>query len=74
MVAYAIGRKVGGAVQRNQLRRRLRAAVADQAHAMRPGAYLVSATAGAKALSFGELRALLTRAVEAVAEPGPDGP
>src|SRR5207245_774623 len=38
-VAYAIGRKVGGAVKRNRLRRRLRAIVQELAPLLRPGAY-----------------------------------
>jgi ribonuclease P protein component len=56
-VAYAVGRKVGGAVVRNRLRRRLRALVA--AHAgLRPGAaYLVTPDAAAAAMSPPELAA-----------------
>src|SRR5947207_10458218 len=38
-VAYSVGRKVGTAVVRNQLRRRLRAVVAEQAARLAPGAY-----------------------------------
>jgi ribonuclease P protein component len=40
-VAYAIPRRVGTAVQRNRIRRRLRAVLADQPLA--PGAHLVTA-------------------------------
>ena len=40
-VAYAIPRRVGTAVERNRIRRRLRAVLADQPLA--PGAHLVSA-------------------------------
>lgn len=61
-VAYNVGRKVGGAVQRNRLRRRLRAAAA-QAGELRPGAYLVGAAPDASALSFGELRAIVSEAL-----------
>jgi ribonuclease P protein component len=65
-VAYAIGRKVGGAVVRNRLRRRLRAAVAELGPVLRPGAYLVGATAEAVPLSFGELQAIMSEAVQAL--------
>ena len=51
---------------RNRVRRRLRAIVADLAPSMRPGAYLVSATAEAAELPFGELKAVVTRALEAL--------
>lgn len=61
--AYAIGRRVGGAVVRNRLRRRLRAAVAELDPG--PGLYLVSASAEASSLSYGELKSVLTRALEA---------
>jgi ribonuclease P protein component len=47
-VAYAIGRPVGGAVERNRLRRRLRAVVAGAELA--PGTYLVGAAPAASAL------------------------
>lgn len=54
-VAYAVGRRVGGAVARNRVRRRLRAAV-DQVTGLRSGAYLLAA--GPEALHMGheELR------------------
>jgi len=43
-VAYAITRAVGGAVDRNRVRRRLRAAVARHQHDLAPGvAYLFGA-------------------------------
>src|SRR5205814_1232199 len=42
-VAYAVGRKVGAAVVRNRLRRRLRAAVTDLAPMLAPGAALFGA-------------------------------
>jgi len=65
-LAYAVGRRVGTAVARNRLRRRLRAAVAT-AGALRSGAYLVGAGPEAARLSFGELRESLCEALEAVA-------
>jgi len=63
--AYAVGRRVGTAVVRNRLRRRLRAAVAT-AGTLQPGAYLVGAGPEAIGLSFGELRDILCEAMEAV--------
>lgn len=56
-LGFAIGRKVGGAVVRNRLRRRLRAAVAELGPP--PGAYLLIARPEAAGLSFAELRVLL---------------
>jgi ribonuclease P protein component len=65
-VAYAIGRRVGGAVVRNRLRRRLRAIVAELAPELVPGAYLVGAAPEAASLSFGELKAIVSHALKAV--------
>ena len=62
-VAYAVGRRVGGAVQRNQLRRRLRAAVAELGQQLRPGAYLMGAGPEARSLSYEELKASLKEAL-----------
>jgi ribonuclease P protein component len=68
-VAYAVGRGVGGAVRRNRVRRRLRAAVAAEAAALQPGhAYLVSATTTAADHTWRELRDTL-RAILSDAEP-----
>lgn len=41
-VAYAIPTKAGGAVARNRIRRRLRAAVDTLVDEMAPGAYVIS--------------------------------
>ena len=63
-VAYAVGRSVGGAVERNRVRRRLRAAVHDEREALAVGrAYLIGAGAGADRLSFSELQARLREAL-----------
>ena len=51
-VAYAVGRQVGNAVERNRLRRRLRAGVQGLAHGLEPGSYLVRAHSEAGALSY----------------------
>ncbi|MFM7258029.1 MAG: ribonuclease P protein component, partial [Acidimicrobiaceae bacterium] len=40
-VAYALGKQVGGAVQRNLLRRRLRELLKARTHKVLPGFYLV---------------------------------
>ena len=60
-VAYAIGRNVGGAVERNLVRRRLRSIVRDADLA--PGSYLVSVSPAARALPFDELAGHVRRAV-----------
>lgn len=49
-LAFAIGRKVGSAVHRNRLRRRLRALAGRTG--LPPGAWLVSASPGAAEASF----------------------
>ena len=59
-VAYAVNRSVGSAVDRNRLRRRLRAIIRDTTLA--PGAYLVAASAAAARLSFEELAAHVHKA------------
>ena len=55
-VAYGVGRAVGGAVERNRVRRRLRAAVAECEPDLVPGAaYLVSAGREVLTMPFDEL-------------------
>ena len=68
-VAYAIGRRAGGAVVRNRIRRRLRAIVREVAAQLRPGAYLVGASAGAASLSYRDLRATVCQALRALHGP-----
>jgi len=63
-VAYSVGRKVGTAVVRNQLRRRLRAIVADFAAQLAPGAYLISAGPRAAELTFADLRSAVGGALD----------
>ncbi len=65
-VAYAVGRRTGGAVQRNRVRRRLRAIVRELADQLPPGAYLVAAAPGAAALSFWELRDMVQDCVRVI--------
>lgn len=66
-VAFAIGRAAGGAVVRNRIRRRLRAALQELlADGRLPaGTYLVSGTAEVADLPWPELVALLDAAVAA---------
>jgi ribonuclease P protein component len=62
-VAYAVGRRVGGAVVRNRVRRRLRMLIREQAKSLRPGAYLVGVGPGTDQLDFPQLRAALSSAL-----------
>jgi ribonuclease P protein component len=64
-VAYAVGKKVGGAVVRNRLRRRLRAVVAEVTGSLTPGAYLVVAGPEAAGLPYEDLKAQVTTAMTA---------
>lgn len=55
-VAYAVGRRVGPAVVRNRVRRRLRAATrAHRAELLPGGAYLFGAAPAAASVSFAEI-------------------
>jgi ribonuclease P protein component len=55
-VAYAIGKRVGPAVTRNRVRRRLRACVRHHAAALQPGAiYLFGASPAAADTPFAQL-------------------
>jgi len=69
-VAFAVGRRVGGAVVRNRLRRRLRSAVQTLDPPLGPGAYLVSAAPEAADLDYDSLRTVLMSLV-AEAHPAP---
>jgi ribonuclease P protein component len=65
-VAYTIGRRVGSAVVRNRLRRRLRALVRDFGPRLRPGAYLIGVRPDAALLSFEDLRAMLVKVLTSI--------
>ena len=73
-VAYAVGSKVGGAVVRNRLRRRLRAIVHEAAPQLPPGAYLITAAPAAAHLTFGELRTTVREILGATTDPGAGRP
>ncbi|MGD0320273.1 MAG: ribonuclease P protein component [Acidimicrobiales bacterium] len=67
-VGYAVGRRVGNAVARNRLRRRMRAAVSELTADLRPGAYLVSVDREACGLSYEELKTRLARAMTSASQ------
>jgi ribonuclease P protein component len=68
-VAYAVGRRVGSAVVRNRVRRRLRAATREHADALVPGcAYLVVAAAPAATSTYAELSGSLQDSFRALRE------
>ena len=62
-VAYAISRKVGSAVVRNRLRRRLRAAFDEMSISPSQGLYLIKCDIQVKELSYDELRFHLIEAL-----------
>jgi ribonuclease P protein component len=72
-VAYAIGRRVGGATVRNRVRRRLRAIVRDLQPALGPGAWLIGAAPEVANLSYGELKATVAGALDALDRGQDDG-
>ena len=76
-VAYAVSRKVGNAVQRNLLRRRMRAIMADRVVEVPAGAFLVRSGPGGPALEFHELKVAMSRAIEKATDgvsPGSSAP
>lgn len=62
-MAYSIGRRVGGSVDRNRLRRRLRAILDELASEIGAGDYLVSAGTGARQSGYRELKAMASNAL-----------
>ena len=73
-VAYSIGRKVGTAVVRNKVRRRLRAAVREldvSTGGLPTGDYLVTVSPEAAGRTYRELRDDLGRAIAAASDVAP---
>jgi ribonuclease P protein component len=68
-VAYTIGRRVGPAVVRNRLRRRLRMLMRQVAADLRPGSYLIGASPEAADLSYAELQNLVVRLIKSLERP-----
>lgn len=60
-VAFALSRHRGTAVERNRVRRRLRAIFREHAIHLAPGRYLVGARAAASAVTYRRARAELLR-------------
>jgi ribonuclease P protein component len=66
LFAYSVGRRFGGAVERNRCRRRLRAIAAEVAPGLAPGAYLIEVRPGAERYGFQELRERVFEAIQRV--------
>lgn len=73
-VAFAIGRRVGTAVLRNRVRRRLRGSLSVLAAdgALPAGAYLISAGPAAAGAPYGQLHAMVSTAVRSATVPRPE--
>ena len=68
-VAFAVGRRCGGAVVRNRVRRRLRAAVRESRELLEPGhAYLFAAAPHAAVATYGEIRDAVRGTLEELGE------
>jgi ribonuclease P protein component len=65
-VAYTIGRRVGSAVVRNRVRRRLRTLIRESAPRLRPGSYLIGVSPGATLLSYDDLREALVKVLKQI--------
>lgn len=65
-MAYTIGRRVGPAVVRNRLRRRLRMLMRQAVPTLRPGAYLIVASPEAATLPYAQLEALVSRCIKSL--------
>ncbi len=63
-MGYAIARRLGNAVVRNRLRRRLRAIVNELAPTLPVGAYMVVSGPGGPGLRYDELKVAMSQALE----------
>ncbi|MGO8870713.1 MAG: ribonuclease P protein component [Acidimicrobiales bacterium] len=63
-VAYGISRRLGNAVVRNRLRRRLRAIMLEEAPSLPAGAYVVHVGPSGPTLEFDELKVAMSQALE----------
>ncbi len=72
-VAYVVGRRVGSAVERNRVRRRLRAIVRDIAAdpGLAPGAYLIGASSDAVTSTYAQIDADVRVSVARLSPAGP---
>ena len=69
-VAYAVGKRVGPAVVRNRVRRRLRAATWAHRAELRPGgAYLFGATPAAASVPFADIDAAMGQLLAGAGRP-----
>jgi ribonuclease P protein component len=62
-IGYAIGRQVGGAVERNRIKRQLRALFGSRSGQLRPGWYLIGVTPKATGSTWDQLGALVDRLI-----------
>ena len=62
-IGYAIGRQVGGAVERNRIKRQLRALFGTRSGQLRPGWYLIGVTPKATGSTWDQLGALVDRLI-----------
>jgi ribonuclease P protein component len=62
-IGYAIGRQVGGAVERNRIKRQLRALFGTRSGQLRPGWYLIGVTPKTTGSTWDQLGVLVDRLI-----------
>ncbi len=62
-IGYAIGRQVGGAVERNRIKRQLRVLFGTRSGQLRPGWYLIGVTPKATGSTWDQLGVLVDRLI-----------